>query len=206
MTCPRTHHISYPLTQSLSHPPPATHTPTLTHARTHAAHPHAHAHAHTHTHTHTRTHARTHTHINRLSAGVQLVGHTCIIIDTRREPVEGKSSACLICMKYSIISMGKILFSYTVVPALGDPPPVVSGHLTCTAKLSMSRHISTLHYLRSADTCLTRTRTVIYWLSVSAITDSANKCHVFGGHFNQKSLAARTLRPIVRSNFHADIW
>ena len=56
-----------------------------------------------------------------------------------------------------------------------------------------SRHISTLNYLRSADTCLTRTRTVIYWLSVPAITDSANKRHVFGGHFNTKSLAARTL-------------
>ena len=70
---------------------------------------------------------------------------------------------------------------------------VANGHLTCTATLSKSRHISTLNYLRSADTCLTRTRTVIYWLSVPAITDSANKCHVFGGHFNPKSLAARTL-------------
>ena len=29
----------------------------------------------------------------------------------------------------------------------------------------------------------------MYWLSAPAITDSANKCHVFGGHFNQKSLA-----------------
>ena len=69
----------------------------------------------------------------------------------------------------------------------------MSGHLTCTATLSKSRHISTLNYLRSADTCLTRTRTVIYWLSVPAITYSANKCHVFGGHFNPKSLTARTL-------------
>ncbi len=69
----------------------------------------------------------------------------------------------------------------------------MSGHLTCTATLSKSRHISTLNYLRSADICQTRTRTVIYWLSVPAITDSANKCNVFGGHFNPKSLAARTL-------------
>ena len=37
----------------------------------------------------------------------------------------------------------------------------MSGHLPCAATLSMSRHISTLNYLRSADTCLTRTRTVI---------------------------------------------
>ena len=57
----------------------------------------------------------------------------------------------------------------------------------------MSRHIPTLNYLRSADTCLTRTRTVLYWLSVPAITDSANKCRVFSVHFNPKSLAAPTL-------------
>ena len=69
----------------------------------------------------------------------------------------------------------------------------MSGHLTCTATLSKSRHISTLNYLRSADLCLTRMWTVIYWLSVPTITDSANKFHVFGGHFNPKSLAARTL-------------
>ena len=56
----------------------------------------------------------------------------------------------------------------------------------------MSRHISTLNYLRSAATCLTRTRTVICWLSAPGITDSANKCRIFGGSFNQKSLA-RTL-------------
>ena len=67
----------------------------------------------------------------------------------------------------------------------------MNGHLPCTATLSMYRHISTLNYLRLADTCLTRT--VIYWLSVPAITDSANKCHVFDGHFNPKSLAALTL-------------
>ena len=53
----------------------------------------------------------------------------------------------------------------------------------------MSRHISTLNYLRSAATCLTRPRTVICWLSAPGITDSANKCCVFGGRFNQKSLA-----------------
>ena len=36
-------------------------------------------------------------------------------------------------------------------------------------------------------------RTLIYWLSVPAITDRVNKCCVFGGHFNPKSLAAHTL-------------
>ena len=65
----------------------------------------------------------------------------------------------------------------------------MSGHLPCTDTVSMSRHISTLNYLRSAATCLTRTRTVICWLSAPGITDSANKCRVFGGRFNQKSLA-----------------
>ena len=78
---------------------------------------------------------------------------------------------------------------YTVVPALCDPrrerPPDVYGHVT------MSQNSSTLNYLRSADTCLTRT--VIYWLSVPVITDSTNTCHILGGQFNQKSLAARTL-------------
>ena len=58
----------------------------------------------------------------------------------------------------------------TVVSALGNP--VVSGNLVCAATLSMSRHISTLNYLRSADTCLMRT--VIYWLLAPAITNSAN--------------------------------
>ena len=77
-------------------------------------------------------------------------------------------------------------FVITVVPALGDPhrerPPTLYGHF-----ITMSRHISTLNYLRSADTCLTRT--VIYWLSVPAIANSVSKCRVFGGHFNSKSLA-----------------
>ena len=54
----------------------------------------------------------------------------------------------------------------------------MSGHLLCTDTLSMSRHISMLNYLCSAATCLTRTRTVIYWSSAPAIKDSANKCHV----------------------------
>ena len=65
----------------------------------------------------------------------------------------------------------------------------MSGHLPCTVTVSMSRHISTLHFLQSADTCLTWTRTVIYWLFVPAITDSVNKCCVFDGHVNPKSLA-----------------
>ena len=85
---------------------------------------------------------------------------------------------------------GRMVYSSTGLPWA---TPVVSGHLPCTATLSMSQHISTLNYLPSADTCLTRTRTVIYWLSVPAITDSASKYRVFGGHFNPKSLAARTL-------------
>ena len=49
--------------------------------------------------------------------------------------------------------------------------------------------MSTLNYLRAEATCLTRTRTVICWLSAPGITDSENKCRVFGGRFNQKSLA-----------------
>ena len=81
----------------------------------------------------------------------------------------------------------------------------MSGHLQCTATLSMSRHISTLNYLGSADTCLTRT--VIYWLSVPAVTDSANMPR-FRWSFQPKiaSGALPKLWPTVRSNFHAAIW
>ena len=63
---------------------------------------------------------------------------------------------------------------------------VVSGHLTCTATLSMSQHISTLNYLRSADTCLTRTRTVIYWLSVPVISGQYKQMPRFGWSFQPK--------------------
>ena len=69
----------------------------------------------------------------------------------------------------------------------------MSGHLPCTAMLPMFRHISTFNYLRSADTCLTRTRTVIYWLYVPVISGQYKQSHVLGGNFNPKSLAARTL-------------
>ena len=70
---------------------------------------------------------------------------------------------------------------------LGRPPSWAAICRVRPATLSMSRHLSTLNYLRSADTCLKRT--VIYWLSVPATTDSVNRCCVFGGHFNPKSLA-----------------
>ena len=61
--------------------------------------------------------------------------------------------------------------------------PDMSGRLPCTDTLSMSRHISTLNYLRSsADTCLMRTRTVNYWLSGPAIMDSVNNYRALGGH------------------------
>ena len=82
---------------------------------------------------------------------------------------------------------GVRIIEYTVVPALGDPrrerPPAVCGHF-----VNVPTHFKVKLPVISG-TCLTRTRTVIYWLSAPAITDSAHKCHVFGGHFNQKSLA-----------------
>ena len=56
--------------------------------------------------------------------------------------------------------LDKFGFGNTVVPVLGNP--LVTGR--CTATLSMSRHMYKLNYLRSADTCITRTRTVFYWL------------------------------------------
>ena len=108
--------------------------------------------------------------------------HCCTFFSGRTYPDAFRDEKC--------IDIGYKLYN-TVVPALGDP--VVSGHLTCTATLSLSLHIPTLNYLRSADTCLTRTRTVMYWLSVPAITDSANRCRVFRVHFNPTSLATPTL-------------
>ena len=96
------------------------------------------------------------------------------------------------------------LIGSTVVPAFGDP--FVSGHLSCTDTLSMSRHISTLNYLRSATTCLTRTRTVICWLSAPGITDSANKCRVSVVVSTKNRWLAPKLRPIVRSNCRALVW
>ena len=63
-------------------------------------------------------------------------------------------------------------------------PPAVCGHL-----IDVPTHFNVTNYLQSADTCLTWTQTVIYWLSAPAITDSANKCHVFDGRFHPKSLS-----------------
>ena len=67
----------------------------------------------------------------------------------------------------------------------------------------MSRHISTLNYLRSADTCLTRTRTVIYWLSAPAITDSVNIMQRFRRSFQANSLAhTRSIVSVLPSGDH----
>ena len=75
----------------------------------------------------------------------------------------------------------------TVVPVLGDPrrerPPAVYGHVVnvptyFNVKLPLiSGHLPNA----DADSHLL--------VSAPAITDSANKCHIVGGHFNQKSLA-----------------
>ena len=75
----------------------------------------------------------------------------------------------------------------TVVPALGDPrrerPPAVYGHfVNVPTHFNVKLPLISGH-LPNADA------DSIYWLSAPAIMDSANKCHVFGGHFNQKSLA-----------------
>ena len=74
------------------------------------------------------------------------------------------------------------LIRNTVVPALGDPrrerPPAVYGHI-----VNVPTHFNVKLPLISGHLPITRTRTVIYWLSAPAITDNANKCHVFGDHF-----------------------
>ena len=81
---------------------------------------------------------------------------------------------------YNTVSSSLTAYSST---CFGRPPSWAANRL-CTDTLSMSRHMATLNYLWSAATCLTRTRTVMYWLSVPAITDSANKFHFVGGNFN----------------------
>ena len=97
-------------------------------------------------------------------------------------------------MKFSasFIFVNAVVDNYTtVVPVLGNPrpewPPDMYGHVINVPK----HHNVKLPVI--GDTCRTRTRTVIYWLSVPVITDSSNTYCVFGGDFNPKSLAARTL-------------
>ena len=75
----------------------------------------------------------------------------------------------------------------TVVPALGNPcrerPPAVYGHF-----VNVPTHFNVKLPVISGHLPVTWTRTVIHWLSAPAITDNANKCRIFGGHFNQKLL------------------
>ena len=72
----------------------------------------------------------------------------------------------------------------TVVPALGDPrrerTPAVCGHFVNVPTHFKVKLAVISGHLPNADADSR--------LSAPAITDSANKCHVFGGHFNQKSL------------------
>ena len=83
-----------------------------------------------------------------------------------------------------------ISFGSTVVPALGDSsrdrPYDVYGHVINGPTHLYVKLPAIGGHLPNADVD-------IYWLSVPAITDSANNCHVFDGHFNPKSLEARTL-------------
>ena len=95
----------------------------------------------------------------------------------------------------------------TVVPALCDPrherPPSVYGHVINV------RHISTLNYLPSADTRLTRTQTVIFWLSATAIsiTDTYKQMQRFQWSFQPQIAGAHpNLRSTGRPHFRAVIW
>ena len=75
--------------------------------------------------------------------------------------------------------------STTVVPALGDPrrerPPAMYGHI-----INVPTHFNVK--LPAISGHLPNADADSHSLAVS-ITDSANKCRVFGGRFNQKSLA-----------------
>ena len=78
-------------------------------------------------------------------------------------------------------------FHTTVVRALGDPrrerPPAVYGQFVNVPTYVNVKLPLISSHLPNADA------DSHFWLSAPAITDSANKWHVFGGHFNQKSLA-----------------
>ena len=107
---------------------------TLTHAHARSrtlTHAHARSRTLTHAHARSRTHVRTHTRTH-----AQAHAHS-----------QARTNFGIVMVTYYALKWT------TVVPALGDP--VMSGHLACTATLSKSRHISTLNYLRSADTWLT---------------------------------------------------
>ena len=93
--------------------------------------------------------------------------------------------------------MKKNINQYTVVPALGDPrherppaerPPAVYGHV-----INVPTHFNVK--LRAISGHLPNTDADSHLLVVRTcyITDSTNKCCVFGSHFNPKSLAVRTL-------------
>ena len=81
-------------------------------------------------------------------------------------------------------------YTYTVVPALGDPrrerPPAVCGHF-----VNVPPHFNVKLPLISGHLPNADADNHLLFVSTCYITDSANKCHVFGGHFNQK-LVART--------------
>ena len=62
----------------------------------------------------------------------------------------------------------------------------------------MSRHISTLNYLRSAATCLTRTRTVICWLSAPGINGQCQQMSRFPWTLYAKIAGIANFRPCAQ--------
>ena len=76
----------------------------------------------------------------------------------------------------------------------------MSGHLPCTAMLTMSQHISTLNYLQSADTCLTRT--LIFLVVCTCYNGQCKQTPRFWRSFQPKIAGAPpNLRSTVRSIF-----
>ena len=132
------------------------------------------------------------------------------LLVTRRVPIEGKSSVCLICMKYRIIvliiiiiSLGQILLSYTVVPALGDPrrerPPAVCGHfVNVPTHFNVKLPVISGH-LPDADSHLLVVSTCYngQWKQMPRFRWSFQP-KIAGAHPN--------LRPTDLSNFRAVVW
>ena len=69
----------------------------------------------------------------------------CGLLQTRRVPVEGKSSVCLICMKYMIlifiiISLGQILLSYIANTSRTHACPRTRAHACASTHPHRRRH------------------------------------------------------------------
>ena len=111
------------------------HTGTHTHARTHT-HTHAHTHAHTHTHTHAHTHTHTHTLVRQVVHTYSLAYPDAEVKSPHWSDAAAVEACCCVgCAgakadmspKTSVGGRGFCWVVMTLLPALGDNPPLPGG-------------------------------------------------------------------------------